>query len=210
MQNAPVVSNERPQRFVLTSGTTVIGTKIGEDAEFYTVQTQSGPVRIRKADISYIDFQTGGGGQIQGAPVVQQPIVAAPAPAPPAPERRGSKSGTALFVTGLSVFAGFYFITIMVGAIASIADSDANWLFVPAAGPMLYYTIGDLDKGALGILMLTTIAQSAGLVVMILGAVLMGSSDDEASRPGFRVADGVNVMPSVAPDAAGLSAALQF
>jgi hypothetical protein len=174
----PVVANERPVRYVLTGGTAVIGTRIAEDAEYYTVQTAQGPVRIRKADVAYIDFQAGGGG-------------AAPAPTAPAqpapPPRRANPSndlGAVLAGIGLAGFAVSYFFTIIVGAFVTIVDEDASYLFIPGAGPMMYYAIADPPKQVLGLLVVDTVLQAGGIAMAIAGAVLIGSDDDEARARG--------------------------
>jgi len=197
----PVVQNERPARYLLTGGGVVVGTKVGEDAEFFVVQTSSGVVRVRKTDIASIDFNTGGGG---ATPVATTGPAPAPAPPPPVDNRYPgpSRTGHKVFTAGLWTFVGVYLFVSILGALISTADPDANWMLVPVAGPMLYYQFGDLHREVFGILLLTTILEGAAFTTMIIGAA-MGSGDAEASR-GFHLADGVDLAPIVARDAGGL------
>ena len=201
----PVVSNERPMRFVLSSGTVVIGSRAGEDAEYWTVQTQGGLVRVRKTDVSYMDFRTN---ESAPAPVVAAPVVT---PAPPAPPpqlpRRGRR---ALLTAGIASLAVSYGLTGVVGAIVSIWDADANWMFVPVGGPMIYYRVGNLDRDVFGLLLLSTIFQGAGLVAMILGIVLYTSGREEEAVGGASRAPRLAVNPMVGPDLRGLLVSLRL
>jgi hypothetical protein len=114
-----------------------------------------------------------------------------------------------VFSAGLWTFVGIYLAVALTGAFVSIADPDANWMLVPVAGPILYYKFGDLDRSALGILLLSTILEGAAAVTMVIGAALMASNDRTASR-GFELAEGVDLLPMVAKDAGGLALALEL
>jgi hypothetical protein len=57
---APIVSNDRPMRFVLDDGRVVIGTKIGESPETISVLTATGVVSLRLAEITSADFGAAG------------------------------------------------------------------------------------------------------------------------------------------------------
>ncbi len=196
----PVVSNERPVRYVLTGGSAVIGTRIGEDAEYYVVQTAAGPVRIRKADVAYIDFQTAG--------TAPGPAAAAPAPAPQRRANASNDLGAVLAGIGIAGFAVSYFFTIIVGAFVAIVDEDASYLFVPGAGPLLYYTVADPPKQVLGLLIVDTVLQAGGIAMAITGAVLVGS-DDEANA-GRRFALAPWITGGDGGDGGGLSLGGRF
>lgn len=206
----PVATNERPMRFVLTGGNVVIGTKIGEDAEFYTVQTASGPVRIRKSDIAFMDFNVQAGTTAPTMPMQPpQPVYAPPAYPPVSPPvapypARPRRPGRGLFIAGVIVFSVFYGLTALGGTIASTESPSALWLLIPVAGPLVFYAAGDADKDAFGILLVDSVAQAAGLVMWIMGRSIMDAAEEEGqvANP-FRIADGVDLLPVTTAQAQG-------
>ena len=166
-QAQPPIVGAPPVRYVLQSGTVVEGSTIGEDETFYTVQTAQGAVRVRKLDVARIETTA--------------PPTYTPATAVPAPEPRHRRTGPIVMTAvGFGVFGGFWLITFFVGAIGSIVDSDASWLMVPVAGPMLYYTVGDLDSSVLGLMIMDTLVQTAGVVTGIIGVSMLGDSSEQA------------------------------
>lgn len=206
-RSIPVVANDRPMRFVLTGGAQVIGTRVGEDAETWTVQTASGLVRVRKIDVSFMDFRTGAPvppPPIAGPPPVVMPVQPAPPPPPPARPRRKS-----LMTAGISGLVATYAITAITGSIISTWDSDATWMLMPVAGPLLYYQAGDIDKDYVGLLLLSTLFQGASLVAMIIGIVVYSNSGEDvpvaaASAP--RIA----LTPVLSPQVQGLRLSLSL
>ncbi len=192
----PVVSNERPARFVLTGGTVVVGTKISEDAEYFVVQTASGVVRVRKRDIASIDF--GAGPPAQAAPAASTP----PAAPPPTAEENESSTGGKIFSASFGTFIGIYVLTAVTGAFIAIVDADANWMLVPGAGPLLYYRLGDLSEKSLGVLILCTVLQGGAILGMLVGGVMSGGSTDASN--GLRIAEGVEIVPQISRTAGGL------
>lgn len=207
-QSIPIVSNERPTRFVLTGGGQVIGTRISEDAETWTVQTAQGLVRVRKLDIAYMDFRTGAAAPPPVAPTAPPVVVAAspPPPAPP-PERSRRKGLLRAGITGLAVSYG---ITAGIGAIASIWEPDANWLLMPVAGPLLYYQVGDLDRGVLGLLLLSTVFQAASLVALVVGIVVYSRDDGGDAGAQLPAPPRLAVTPLLSPDLGGLALSLHL
>ncbi len=143
---APVVSNEPPARFVLTQGGLVVGTKVGEDAEYYLVQTQAGVVRIRKTDVARIDLNFGV--QPSAQPQPQPPAPSTSSPSPPQASRGAQdeiarRPGRALFLSGLIPSLSLYVIQAIGAVVVSIFDVAGNWLYVPVMGPVLYHTHHD-------------------------------------------------------------------
>jgi hypothetical protein len=210
----PVVENERPMRFVLTRGAEVVGTRVGEDAETFTVQTASGLVRVRKVDIAYMDYRTSPPPVVVPAapspapPPVAPAIAPAPAPAPvyvasPPPRRRQT-----LLRAGITGLAVSYAITAGIGAIASIWESEANWMLVPVAGPMIYYQVADLEREVLGLLLLSTIVQGASLAALIVGIAVASRGADEATARA--AAPRLVVAPTVGPGGGGLAMSLRL
>ncbi len=214
-----VVANERPMRFVLTGGNVVIGTKTGEDAEFYTVQTASGAVRIRKTDIAFMDFNTDAGATpplVQGAAppptyTPPPPMYAPVAPPPVAPyPARPRRPGRGLFIAGVIVFSVFYGLTALIGTIASTEESSALWLLIPVAGPLVFYATGSPDRDAFGLLLVDSLAQAGGLTMWIVGRSIMDAAEGgQASNP-FEVADGVELVPLVTTRTQGAGLSLRF
>lgn len=204
-ESIPVVANERPMRFVLTAGTVVIGTRVAEDAEMWTVQTQGGLVRIRKTDVAYMDFRTTEPTTTQAGAAVP---VAAPVAAPPPPVQPRRRRG--LLTAGISALAATYAITAAVGGIVSIWDADANWMFVPVAGPMIYYKAGDLDRDVFGLLLLSTIFQGAGMVAMIIGIVVYSNSGEQVAASRGAGMPALAFGPMLRGDARGLLVSLRL
>jgi len=120
-QEAPVVPNDRPMRFVLTAGAEVVGTRVGEDAETFTVQTANGLVRVRKVDIAVMDHRTGG-----TAP--SPPPVVAPGLAPPV-------VASATVVQGASLVALIAGIAIYSRSEPAQASAPPRFALVPLATP---------------------------------------------------------------------------
>lgn len=175
--NAPP---ERPMRFILTGGTVVIGTRVGEDAEFFTVNTPSGLVRVRKSDVASMDYNVSAG--------TQAPLVTPPPPAlPPATfnytAARPSRPGRGLLIAGTIMFSITYGLTVFGATIASVDNSDAFLLLLPVAGPVVYAAASDdVDSGdgSLALFINLTLLQGAGLIMLIVGA----SKQASASRQG--------------------------
>jgi hypothetical protein len=211
-----VVSNERPMRFVLSGGNVVVGTKIAEDAEFYTVQTATGPVRIRKTDVSFMDFNTQGGAA-PVAPANPQPTYAppptyAPVPPPVAPYPvRPRRPGRGLFIAGVIIFSIFYGMSFLYGTIGSTEEMPDLWLLLPVAGPLIFYATGTPDRDSLGLLLVDSIAQAAGLIMWIAGKSQMDRAEEEqAAQNPFRIADGVDLFPAVTTRVQGLALRATF
>ncbi|MBI2894617.1 MAG: hypothetical protein HYY06_13775 [Deltaproteobacteria bacterium] len=173
-----VAAPERPMRFILTGGTVVIGTRVGEDAEFFTINTSTGLVRVRKSDIASMDYNVTSG----AAPVVQQPqqpIVSTPVPA--YTYARPRKPGRGLLVAGTIVFSISYGLTVFAATVASVDNPDAFLLLLPVAGPIVYGASSDDVEGeAFALLFNLSVVQGAGLLMLIIGASKGSSSSNES------------------------------
>lgn len=206
---------ERPMRFILTGGTVVIGTRVGEDAEFFTVNTASGLVRVRKSDVASMDYNVSAG-------TTQAPPAVAPAQQLPPPTfnytaQRPSRPGRGLLIAGTIMFSITYGLTVFGATIASVDNSDAFLLLLPVAGPVVYAAASDdvdADDGSLALFINLTLLQGAGLIMLIVGA-----SKGASARQGERAlmpnelrigrAD-VRFDPVVTPSLQGLAVSGHF
>jgi len=205
---------ERPMRFILTGGTVVIGTRVGEDSEFFTVNTASGLVRVRKADVASMDYNVASG--TQAAPV------ATPAPTLPPPTfnytaARPSRPGRGLLIAGTIMFSITYGLTVFGATIASVDNSDAFLLLVPVAGPVIYAAVSDdvsSGDGALALFINLTLLQGAGLLMLIIGASKSASANQpaQALAPNqFRLGQAdLRIDPVVSPRLQGLALSGHF
>ena len=204
---------ERPMRFILTGGTVVIGTRVGEDAEFFTVNTASGLVRVRKSDVSSMDYNASAG---------TQPPVATPPPTLPPPTfnytaARPSRPGRGLLIAGTIIFSISYGLTVFGATIASVDNSDAFLLLVPVAGPVIYAAASDdVDSGdgALALFINLTLLQGAGLIMLIVGASKGASARQQAQAVApnqFRLGQAdLRIDPIIAPRLQGLALSGHF
>lgn len=169
---------ERPMRFILTGGTVVIGTRVGEDAEFFTVNTASGLVRVRKSDVASMDYNVTAG--TATPTITPQPQL--PPPSFNYTATRPTRPGRGLLVAGTIMFSISYGLTVFGATIASVENSDAFLLLLPVAGPVVYAAVADEDTsdGSLALFINLTLLQGAGLLMLIIGA----SKSSSASRPG--------------------------
>lgn len=93
----------------------------------------------------------------------------------PEAERGRAWSG-AVFLAGLGLYIVSYGITALVGA--AISDPDGDLLFWPVVGPMLYYDrVEGHDSDLLKAALLSTIAQSLGVILAIYGFFEMLADD---------------------------------
>lgn len=207
---APV---ERPMRFILTGGTVVIGTRTAEDAEFFTVNTANGLVRVRKSDVASMDYNTTAG---TAAPQV------APGPQLPPPTfnytaTRPSRPGRGLLIAGTIMFSITYGLTVFGATIASVDNSDAFLLLLPVAGPVVYAAVADedTDDGSLALFINLTILQGAGLIMLIIGAAKGSSAPSQNAHTlapnELRIGQAdVRVDPVVTPGLQGLAVSGHF
>lgn len=206
---------ERPMRFILTGGTVVIGTRVAEDAEFFTVNTASGLVRVRKSDVASMDYNVTAGTQ---AP----PTVAPQGPQLPPPTfnytaTRPSRPGRGLLIAGTIMFSITYGLTVFGATIASVENSDAFLLLLPVAGPVVYAAVADEDTGdgSLALFINLTLLQGAGLIMLIVGASKSASARREGSQADlpshFRIGQAdLRVDPVVTPRLQGLALSGHF
>ncbi len=90
--------------------------------------------------------------------------------APPPGYHLGSEPRSALWVTGLAVFAASYGPSILVaGTAVSEGEEDVAPLFVPIAGPWITARTADAEGGARGFLVLSGLAQLTGAGLFIAG-----------------------------------------
>lgn len=205
--------SERPMRFMLTGGTVVIGTRVAEDAEFFTVNTVSGLVRVRKSDVASMDYNVTAGTQVQ--------VVAPTPPLPPATfnytAARPSRPGRGLLIAGTIMFSITYGLTVFGATIASVENSDAFLLLLPVAGPVVYAAASndvEADDGTLALFINITLLQGAGLIMLIVGA----SKQAAASREGEALAPNqlrmgqadLRIDPVVTPSLQGLALSGHF
>jgi hypothetical protein len=167
-------------RFILTGGTVVIGTRVGEDGEFFTVSTSSGLVRVRKSDIASMDYNVGG-----GTAVVQTP----PPPAYPTTPTynytpaRPRRPGRGLLIAGTIVFSISYGLTVFGATIASVDNSDAFLLLLPVAGPIVYGAASnDVEGESFALLFNLSLVQGAGLLMLIIGASKGSSAPEDGAQ----------------------------
>jgi len=171
----PVVENAPPAQWILTSGTVVVGTQVSEDAEFYTVQTSQGLVRIRKTDLARIDLHGASQPVVSSSPAIASSAPPAPVPAPRVEDDDG---GGTLFLEGLGCFALSYGITALVGALVALADDDGNLLFIPVAGPILFGDAQGVASNDWVYLVIDSVLQGAGIVAMIAGLATWGAGGE--------------------------------
>lgn len=211
---APAVQ-ERPMRFMLTGGTVVIGTRVGEDAEFFTVNTASGLVRVRKSDVASMDFNVSAG------TTTVPTVAAAPSLPPPTfnytatPPRR---PGRGLLIAGTIMFSITYGLTVFGATIASVDNSDAFLLLLPVAGPVVYAAVDEdvADDGTLALFVNITLLQAAGLIMLIVGASKASggsrTAPAQARLPGqFRLGQAdLRLDPVVTPRVQGVALSATF
>lgn len=212
---APVVA-ERPMRFILTGGTVVIGTRVAEDAEFFTVNTASGLVRVRKSDVASMDYNVSAGTQAPAIAPQPPPQQQLPPPSFNYTATRPSRPGRGLLVAGTIMFSISYGLTVFGATIASVENSDAFLLLLPVAGPVVYAAVADEDTGdgSLALFINLTLLQGAGLIMLIVGA----SKSAAARREGqtglpaqFRIGQAdLRVDPVVSPSLQGLALSGHF
>jgi hypothetical protein len=199
----PVVQNAPPVQWVLTSGTVVVGTEVSEDAEFYTVQTNQGLVRIRKTDVARIDMHPAAGPSAPPVVSSEPPVVSsgsrppAPLPAPRQDGGDGAESGGTLILEGVLVFGLSYGLTALVGALVSLADPDGELLFIPVTGPIQFGVAQEVANNDWVYLVIDSVCQFGGLVMILWGLITSGDDRSDAS---------LEVAPWIAAGEGGLSA----
>jgi hypothetical protein len=176
----PIVQSpaERPMRFILTGGTVVIGTRMAEDAEFFTVNTATGLVRVRKSDVSSMDYNVMSG--------TQAPVTMAPAPQLPPPTfnytaSRPRRPGRGLLIAGIILFSVSYGLTVFGASIAAVDNDSALLLFVPVAGPVLFAAVDEASDGSVALFINLTILQAAGLIMLVIGATKGSSAPEQTA-----------------------------
>ncbi|MBI2892218.1 MAG: hypothetical protein HYY06_01610 [Deltaproteobacteria bacterium] len=125
---------------------------------------------------------------VQNRPRVPPPVAApvvSPAPRPvdsypevavqPDDGARGRGWPGKVFLGGLGLYLLSYGLTALVGA--AISDPDGDLLFWPVVGPMLYYDRVDGDSDLLKAALISTIAQSLGIIIAIYGVFEMFADD---------------------------------
>ncbi len=196
-------------RYILASGAIVIGSEVGGDAEWVMIQTGTGVVQIRRAEIASMDYQVGQGTVAVVAPQPQ------PQPygqyASPPPRRRGR----GLLIAGSIVFGISYGMPALIALTVSQESPSALWFLLPVAGPLLWAGNTCSDEGvwedgcralATTFAAFISLVQAAGMVMLIVGMSMRASSDDgQVADDGPRLAHGLELTPVVTPGYQGLA-----
>lgn len=160
------IQDAQPVTFVLTGGNRIVARRVGEDAEFFWVESDGRMARIRKADIASVDFR----------PDLAPPPPAAPArpatdreawsqvaPPPEAPRGRG------MVIWG-SILFGLGYTAAIAGSLSSETadDGTALLLALPIAGPFLYAATG-AERSEAAPWVIDGLLQAGGVVLLYFG-----------------------------------------
>lgn len=201
----------QPMRFILTSGTILVGTEVGGDAEWVMVQTDAGVVQVRRSEISSMDYQTGQGAIAVVAPPPQPPPVQFGGPPP-------RRRGRGLLIAGSIVFGISYGISAFIGVSAGQESPSALWFLLPVAGPVVWATtvdcggdIFDLCRSmALIFGVFSAAVETAGVVMLAVSLSLRASSEEGQSAEAGPARPALALAPVVTPGYQGLALRSEF
>ncbi len=145
-----------------------------------------------------------------------QPVYAQPQPAPP-PPRYEERPIWGLIIPGISMLAAGYVVNVLVSliggavigfdtAVTGTGYSGNDFFYtglIPAAGPFVQMAVTRGDEGWLPYLLVDGLIQTAGLTMIILGAVLRTSERVAA----IELDDGVRLTFAPAPTQGGMAIA---
>jgi hypothetical protein len=198
-------------RFILLNGTVLVGTQVGGDAEWVMIQTSTGVVQVRRAEISSMDYNVGQVAQpgvMVVAPQPQQPLYMGPPP---------RRRGRGLLIAGSIVFGISYGLSALIGITAAGESPSALWFVVPVAGPILWANTtcdgGEFESGCRALATtfgaFITIVQAAGMVMLIVGATMRAGDEPQPvaeGEEGLRL----GLAPLLGPDFQGLGLRTAF
>lgn len=155
---------ERPMRFFMTGGNTLVATRIGEDAEYFWVRQGSGALaRIRKTEIGRMSYDLH---EPSASRTPERPPSLLPLEQDGDVGERTSPPGRGLIVGGAVLFGIFYGGTLL---FAPGADGPGELLLIPVFGPIVYGLARDASAEDVGGLAVVTALQGAGALMLYLG-----------------------------------------
>jgi hypothetical protein len=175
------LAGERPMRFFLTGGNSVVATRIGEDAEYFWVRSEEGGLaRIRKSEIARMSYQIDLA--TEAPPQRREPE--RPPSLLPLEEEEGQgasarQPGRGLIVGGAVLFGIFYGGTLL---FAPGAEGPGALLLIPIVGPVVYGLARDGSAEDLGGLAVVTALQGAGALMLYLGLRQAGAARENRRR----------------------------
>ncbi|MBI2894147.1 MAG: hypothetical protein HYY06_11400 [Deltaproteobacteria bacterium] len=191
------IEDPRPMRFVMAGGNLVVGRRVGEDPEFVWIVLDGQLARVRKAEISSMDFRVD-----EPAPPASPPValpshhetralpqtfeIAEP------PRRRGR----GLVIWG-AILLGISYGLSSLAALSQESES-AILLAIPIVGPALYATTDDVKDDDITLFIGLSLVQAAGALMLYFGVRRL---NEEPERPRRRF---MGLVPEVGPSGAGL------
>lgn len=200
----------QPMRFILTNGTTIIGTEAGGDAEWLMIQTPTGVMQVRRNEIASMDYQTGQPAVTVMAQPQQQPIYMAPQPPP-------RRRGRGLLIAGAIVFGISYGLSALVGITAGQESPSALWFILPVAGPLMWASQtdcgSDLEDACRSLAytfgFFVTLVQAAGVTMLAVGMAMRSGDDGQVQQAAVRPPR-LALSPILQPGYQGLALQTRF
>ena len=179
-EGVTAIEDPRPVTFTLTGGNRVVARRVGEDSEFFWVETDGRLARIRKAEIATMDFQTAASTAAAPprAPVRDDEWVHPRARPQPQPRR-----GRGMVIWG-SILAGVGYSLAIAGTFSDSTadDGTAMLLAIPIAGPFLYAGTG-AERGEAGVWVVDGLLQAGGVVLLYIGIRRLQETPDRPESP---------------------------
>jgi len=158
---------ERPLRFFLAGGNSIVATRIGEDAEYFWVRREGGELaRVRKSDISRMSYELELPARAPARRAPERPPSLLPLDEEGEDGEAASPPGRGLIVGGAVLFGIFYGGTLL---FAPGADGPGELLLIPVFGPIVYGLAREASAEDVGGLSVVTALQGAGALMLYLG-----------------------------------------
>lgn len=177
-EGVAALAGERPMRFFLVGGNSIVATRIGEDAEYFWVRGQDGALaRVRKSEIARMSYQTTEPPPRRREP--ERPPSLLPLEEEEAEGAGARRPGRGLIIGGAVLFGIFYGGTLL---FAPGAEGPGALLLIPVFGPVVYGLARDGTTEDIGGLAVVSALQGAGALMLILGLRQSAAADEDRGR----------------------------